>query len=56
MSSDYKYDIQLKAEEMAEEQFDVDFYKLSPFLRDRVYRIATQEYWDNKADSSRREE
>ena len=39
MSIDYKYAAQLRAEELAMDEFgpDVDFYDLSPEQRDRLY-------------------
>jgi len=38
--SDYKDQIQSRAEEIASEEFDCDFYDLSDELRDSVYSRA----------------
>jgi len=44
MSSDYKYDMQMRAEELAEEQFDVQFSELTPEDQDKLFAQA-QEWW-----------
>ena len=42
MSSDYKWDIQERAEELSWDRYDTDFYELSKELQDQVYRDATE--------------
>jgi hypothetical protein len=45
---DYKYGIQLRAEELAVEIYgeDTDYYDLPQEKRDAVYRRAEQEYFE----------
>lgn len=50
MDSDYKYAIQMIAEEMAEEKYGKDFYDLSDDAQYEVYTEASRRYWDRLAD------
>jgi hypothetical protein len=45
MSSDYKWDIQMRAEELAEEE-GVEFYHLPSNRQDAIYRQATDDWRD----------
>jgi hypothetical protein len=45
MSSDYKWDIQMRAEELAEAQGE-DFYSASSDRQDAIYRQATDQWRD----------
>ena len=46
---DYKWALQMKAEEIAEEQYGVDFYSLSPAEQSQVYERGMNEYHDDLA-------
>ena len=50
MSSDYKYDMQMIAEDLAEERYGKDFYELSPDLRYECFNDAVREYSNRMAD------
>ena len=52
MSSDYKYDLQMQAEALAEVKYGVDFYSLSSELQDEVYNQASSSYWDSMYDAA----
>jgi hypothetical protein len=47
--SDYKYEMQLLAEEKAEELHGKDFYSLSQAEQDRIYKRAMQDWHDKQA-------
>jgi hypothetical protein len=49
MSGDYKWDIQVRAEQIAEDEHGCDFYDLSDELQDKVYQQATEGYADSLA-------
>jgi len=48
--SDYKYEMQLLAEEAAEEQHGKDFYSLSQAEQDRIYKRAMLDWHDKQAE------
>lgn len=48
IGKDYKYEIQLLAEEMAQEIYGLDFYDLSGEEQIKVYSDASLEYWDKR--------
>ena len=50
MSLDYKFDMQMIAEEMAETLYGKDFYDLDPQIQYAVYQQATVEYVERLAD------
>ena len=50
MSGDYKYDIQMIAEGIAQERYDKDFYDLSDGQQYEVYTDAQSRYFDRAAD------
>jgi hypothetical protein len=50
LSDDYKYDMQVMAEELAEERFGRDFYSLSDEMQYAIYREAQGNYTDRLAD------
>lgn len=50
MSGDYKYDMQLIAERIAQEQYGKDFDDLSTDLQIEVFGDATREWSDRQAD------
>ena len=52
MSGDYKWDIQMIAEEIAEKQFGCDFYDLSPETQYSTYKNAQEEYASRLADKA----
>jgi len=47
--SDYKYEVQMIAEELAESLYHDEFYSLPDHLRDEVYNDAMKEYAERKA-------
>ena len=47
---DYKYWIQNRAEEIAREDYDTEFYDLPDDKRSEVYNKATEAYKDEYAD------
>jgi len=49
MSGDYKYDIHLRAEEIASERYGADFYDLTPDQRHEVYSEAMAAWSDDLA-------
>jgi hypothetical protein len=54
VSGDYKYEMQMRAEELAEEEYGVDFYALSQDQQFTVFERARQDWIDarvSKADS-----
>jgi hypothetical protein len=50
VSGDYKWDIQLIAEEMAMEQYGKEFYDLSSYGQQAVYEQAMDKYHNRLAD------
>lgn len=50
--SDYKYEMQLLAEQAAEEQYDKDFYDLSPEEQDKLYNKAMQDWHDQRVSQA----
>ena len=48
MSSDYKYDIQMKAEEIAEEEFGTEFYSLPQDVQMQVYQRGMDVWRDDQ--------
>lgn len=46
---DYKYEIQLIAEEMALDRYNLDFYELASKVQNEVYEDALEEYKDRMA-------
>ena len=50
MSGDYKYDMQLIAEQIAEDEYGKDFYELSNELQYQVYTRAEREYVERACD------
>ena len=46
--SDYKYEMQMLAEEAAEEQHGKDFYSLSQAEQDRIYKRAMLDWHDKQ--------
>jgi hypothetical protein len=47
--TDYKDRIQNKAEELAREKYDKDFYDLPEKIRDKIYNLAMELYKDHYA-------
>lgn len=45
---DYKYDIQMLAEEIAFEKYDCSYYELSDDLQIEVYMEAQDVYWETR--------
>jgi len=57
MSGDYKYAAQMRAEEIAQEEFGVDFYDLPQAKQCEVYQRGMDDYLDSmcaQADCSRK--
>lgn len=57
MSGDYKFDIQSRAEEIADQEFGKDFYDLTDEQLGEVYRRAVSRWSDdllNRADQVRK--
>ena len=50
--SDYKYEMQLLAEQAAEEKYGKDFSELPSAVQDQLYRHAMDDWHDQKADSA----
>lgn len=50
MTLDYKDWIQSKADELALEEYDRDFYELTDEAQDRIYNRAVELYKDYMAD------
>ena len=50
--SDYKYEMQLLAEQAAEDQFGKDFYSLASEQQDKLYREAMDDWHDNKVSQA----
>lgn len=48
MSGDYKYEMQMIAEEKAEEEYGMDFYDLPSDVQSSVFGEAEQEYIDRR--------
>jgi hypothetical protein len=48
MSSDYKYDMQMIAEELAEERYGKDFYDLPDEVQYRLYDEAMNQYVERR--------
>ena len=46
MSRDYKNDIQILAEDLAQEQYERGFYELTDDQQYEVYTRAGEQYWD----------
>lgn len=49
MSGDYKYDIQMIADDIAYDLYEMDFYALSNEKQSEVYEKAMEEYYDRRA-------
>ena len=49
MSGDYKWDIQVRAEQIAEDEHGTDFYSLTEAQQETVYKQATEGYADSQA-------
>lgn len=47
--SDYKYEMQEIADEMAQERYKMDFYDLSPRIQAILYSLAMFEWHDRMA-------
>jgi hypothetical protein len=43
---DYKYAIQILAEELASELYDKDYYELTEAVRSEVYAKANASFWE----------
>ncbi len=57
MSGDYKYAALLRAEEIAQEEFGVDFYDLPQDKQCEVYQRGIDDYFDSmcgQADNARK--
>lgn len=52
MSSDYKYDIQVRAEELASERFDCEFYDLPADKQELIYKEATDDWTESLAEKA----
>jgi hypothetical protein len=50
MSGDYKYDIQMIAEELAQEKYEKEFYDLTSDQQYEVYTLANQHYIERLCD------
>ena len=48
--SDYKYEMQLIAEQLAEEKHGKDFSELPSSIQDALYREALDDWHDERAD------
>ena len=53
--NDYKYDIQLMAEELALNRYGLDFYSLGSPRQQEVFADASVAYWEKVADVADRE-
>lgn len=60
MNGDYKYAIQLRAEELADKRHGKEFYELPDELQSEIYTAASNSYWEsfddymlNRADAAR---
>ena len=49
MSGDYKYEMQMIAEEKAEEEYGMDYYDLPADVQYNVFRSAEEEYFERQA-------
>ena len=49
---DYKYAMQMRAEEAAETEFGRDYFDLPESVRDRLYNKASQDYVDDMAQAA----
>ena len=52
MSDDYKYDMQMIAEEIAQAWYNTDFYRLSDDAQYQVYTAAEEKYRERICDRS----
>lgn len=50
--SDYKYEMQLLAEQAAEEKYGKDFSELPSDLQDELYHHAIDDWHDQRAESA----
>jgi hypothetical protein len=50
--SDYKYEMQLLAEQAAEDKYGKDFSELSPTVQDELYRRAMDDWHDQRAEQA----
>ncbi len=50
MNTDYKEGIQLKADEIAEEKYGMEFYELNDALQYAVYNEAIEIYFDGSVE------
>ena len=48
MSSDYKYDIAMEAEAIAENEYGMDFYKLPAAIQSKVYERGMDAWRDKQ--------
>ena len=46
MTTDYKYAMQVVAEEIAETEYDKDFYDLPQEIQDKVYNMGVDRFTD----------
>jgi hypothetical protein len=46
--SDYKYDIQLLAETIAEEELGKDYWALPDEMQTTVFKLAEERYWERR--------
>ena len=51
MRHDYKYAIQMRAEELADRMFQRDYFKLSSATQDRLYEHADEEYRESRLEA-----
>lgn len=49
MSGDYKWDIQVRAEELAMDRYGIEFYELPEHRRDSIYREAMTDWSEGLA-------
>ena len=49
MSGDYKYEMQMRAEEIAEERYGVEFYELPADKQSAIFREAMYDWSDAQA-------
>lgn len=48
-NGDYKYAMQMRAEEIAEEEYGMDFYDLPEHIQTKVFREAEEGHFDDMA-------
>lgn len=52
MSGDYKYDVQLIAEDLAVDTYNLDFYELTDEQQYEIYTRAQNVYFERLADNA----